>query len=724
MTDVYPDSSTDEDEIDDFDGGEFRGSIDSRVTIDSWQNQRYKPLQGGWCRPFTEVGVPYFSDLSGAREIAFTTRESGDVLPEVKLKEGWSFFDEWEVDKSGAFGEVDEDGWSYATSFETLFEQTSKRTLLGEMGRMSLVRRRRWVRVKTCVDMTAKAGFKELVGFNDHLRLRLGMLSEKKADEYSAYQEHFHARSEQVQVTLRYASEAAGENINILTHVVRKLKFVKEFLVERGSIEAAHAQALHALSEKWKDHGGVPTEIASDIQEATGEKGVQKKGEQEPGFFMCITSADSLAASRMDSFSLMLTESLPADVEAVLDEANVLLHDCLSEDISKAAQDAENKAQACFGRYKAAIHAVRVTSATESARLQSTLHSVSAADTDTGGGECSRESSQRQSREGEAGSVSGSTDGDSYALQVQRNDTYVSLRSYRQAVVEADSLITMYSAFVRQQRKKTRMAGIRIQALLRAMVKMCSHELKRLWEDTSADLMRLLGDAEQARALQRQLSLGRERSVSGISYAGDDREEVAELCNPQFPSIPNYTSVAKRGLLRVAVTKVPVRTAEEQRVRSRSSISLIASTSPPPTPSSSSQKDAGTEVVPVWPEGSTALTECDWEVVAAVVTHDSNLLLFRPHVPSEEVNPALAEEEATKDVVPWRTLSLVKAAVEPIILAGGDAFAVKLKQGTFAFMVGEGEGPTECVRWMRVISNPIADPAEEPPGEGGGDVQM
>ena len=50
---ICTDSSSEEDER--VSQG-FRGSIDSRVTIDSWQNQRYKPLQGGWCRPFDNVG--------------------------------------------------------------------------------------------------------------------------------------------------------------------------------------------------------------------------------------------------------------------------------------------------------------------------------------------------------------------------------------------------------------------------------------------------------------------------------------------------------------------------------------------------------------------------------------------------------------------------------------------------------------------------------------------
>ena len=168
-------------------------------------------------------------------------------------------------------------------------------------------------------------------------------------------------------------------------------------------------------------------------------------------------------------------------MDAVLDEANMLLHDCLSEDIGKAAQEAEVWVQKCFEKYKAAVHSVRVIFAAESARLQSNLHSVSAADASDDDGVGGRESlSDRQSRDGESSGSSSSAERDSYALEAQRNDTYLTLRSYRQAALEADSLITMHSAFVRQQRKKTRILGIRIQALLQAMLKMCSHEFKRI----------------------------------------------------------------------------------------------------------------------------------------------------------------------------------------------------------------------------------------------------
>ena len=111
---------------------EFRHSIDSKVVVDAWQNERFKPLQGGWKMPFVDVGVPYFSDISGSRKIDFETDEmDGEEVPLVTLKHGWEFVDEWEIDMSGTFGEVDSEGWSYATSFENLFEQSKKKSLKG-----------------------------------------------------------------------------------------------------------------------------------------------------------------------------------------------------------------------------------------------------------------------------------------------------------------------------------------------------------------------------------------------------------------------------------------------------------------------------------------------------------------------------------------------------------------------------------------------------------------
>ena len=488
---------------------EFRGSLDSKVVVDAWQNERFKPLQGGWKQPFVDIGVPYFSDVSGSRKIDFETdKDDGEVIPLVSLKHGWDFVDEWEVDMSGAFGEVDSEGWSYATSFENLFDQSKKRSSKGEMQRLSLVRRRRWVRVKQCSNNSTKVDFKEQKSWNDQLSFRLGEILDEKEEEYNLYVDHNSNRQDQADVTIRYSKEGMDEAVAVLSQIVRKLKFIKEFLMERGEIEAQHAARLESFADKWADKGGKPEE--TQMQDG------QEESSQDFGFFKCVCTADALASSRMISFSYMLSESLPQDVDSVLDEAQSLLHDCLTDEIYFDLINAEADLKSKFNSYKAAMHAVRVASAAERGRLQSTLHSASAADVrqdsieGAGEGRTSRASSRVSSAErtgdlshAEGASGSGMV---GYAKTVQKSDVFVSLRDYRQALLRADSLITQFSAFIKQYRKATRLLGIRIQALLQAMVKMFSHEFKRLYEDTSADLSRLLGSVEQAQQLQRRLS--------------------------------------------------------------------------------------------------------------------------------------------------------------------------------------------------------------------------
>ena len=120
-------------------------------TVDAWENQRYKPMQGGWQPPFVS-GVPNMSDITGTHTIGC---EGG--VPLCSLPAGWEWLCEWTVDAtSKLYGGCDGDGWSYASSFETLFEQCSKQILSGEMGRLSLVRRRRWVRRRRCVTAAAR----------------------------------------------------------------------------------------------------------------------------------------------------------------------------------------------------------------------------------------------------------------------------------------------------------------------------------------------------------------------------------------------------------------------------------------------------------------------------------------------------------------------------------------------------------------------------------------
>eukprot|EP01031_Cornospumella_fuschlensis_P037425 gene37425-45446_t len=120
------------------------------ITVDFWENQRFKPLQGGWASPFYG-GFPNYSDLVG-QDVAKGSCLNDDSL---YLPSGWAWLDEWKVDSSGYFGEADEQGWSYAASFDSLVKASQDRLLRKERGALLVTRRRRWIRVAKCVDAKA-----------------------------------------------------------------------------------------------------------------------------------------------------------------------------------------------------------------------------------------------------------------------------------------------------------------------------------------------------------------------------------------------------------------------------------------------------------------------------------------------------------------------------------------------------------------------------------------
>lgn len=75
------------------------------------------------------------------------------------------------VDNSDRYGGCDENGWSYAPSFETLFKRSTSRTSVSEMSHLSLARRRRWVVRRKCVGETERKAFQEKVDLWFHSKV-------------------------------------------------------------------------------------------------------------------------------------------------------------------------------------------------------------------------------------------------------------------------------------------------------------------------------------------------------------------------------------------------------------------------------------------------------------------------------------------------------------------------------------------------------------------------
>jgi hypothetical protein len=267
------------------------------VTIDVWENQRYKPLQGGWQAPYANESMPAFSNIGGEISVPF---DKNSNTPLVTLPLGWQWCsDSWKIDRSGAFGLTDVDGWSYAGTFETLVENSTKKKLEGEMGRMSLVRRRRWVRKHSSVTTDAKKDFETRLNWAKDIRKRMEKIGAQKSIDYSAVSEYEFKRRATFDRILFSAEKVLSDTARNLDGIVDKLKLMKQFLVERGNLEREYSKKMAQLSGKWMYAG----------QDAASTTVVVKKN---PGFFFAVSSASKEVASRLDEFSGMLIDSLPS----------------------------------------------------------------------------------------------------------------------------------------------------------------------------------------------------------------------------------------------------------------------------------------------------------------------------------------------------------------------------------------------------------------------------
>ena len=58
--------------------------MESMVVVDCWQNQRYRPMQGTWLKPF-DGGVAFYTDITGNFGIPYSNNEV-DSLMSVDLE--------------------------------------------------------------------------------------------------------------------------------------------------------------------------------------------------------------------------------------------------------------------------------------------------------------------------------------------------------------------------------------------------------------------------------------------------------------------------------------------------------------------------------------------------------------------------------------------------------------------------------------------------------------
>ena len=242
---------------------------------------------------------------------------------------------------------------------------------------------------------------------------------------------------------MKYAKSGLNDTKMNMRNISKKLHTARDFLVERGEIERDHAIKLERLSAKWRNAGEIPSNVLPITNESV------KIERERGGFFHSVSACDELVSGRLLNFSSMLIESLPQDVETVLEQVMSILLECeqVGNDLLFATQECRMRLETSFSGVKSSLQRSKVETAERSASLSSALLLLSACE--TGDVQNILESNIRM-----VGSGSEVERGGRNSSSV--SDSLIAVQNYYKKSMEVDSAFTLLGAFVKQQRKEAR----------------------------------------------------------------------------------------------------------------------------------------------------------------------------------------------------------------------------------------------------------------------------
>ena len=638
---------------------------DKRVEVFFWENQRYKPLQGGWQSPWTGEATARFSNDEGTVHIPFEK----DELPVAVLPPGWQWIIQWQVDKSHSYGSLDNDGWSYANTFENLIECTKNRCLSSEIGRLSVVRRRRWIRYRECVTTESKKEFTERIQWIQLLSQRVNKINLEKTDELISINNFERERKVAYDKLLSTAERCLQESVSTLEGVVEKLNLMKQFLIERGKLELDYATKLKTLASKWV-HAGVPKNNIPKVIEGDDQP------PSNPGFFYVISASNNAVATRLQDFATLLSVSLPQDVSSVSSDVDTIHESCLKEGpkqwcVLKGKEETSLKALASFQKL---LEVNRKHSLEEVSQLETELFICHAA------------------QHKDVNSA------DPVVMQgtVPHECTWMAIQKYKRSVVELKANLLIYNAFAVQQKTEALKTSSRVASLLHATIKILAHEQSRLWEESAVALKTLSKSSRSRSPYNTDTSYNTASSKkidspsSPITIDDDDDEDIAEdstnleiqreteqLNKLTFPALDQKTSIAYRGTLEYSISPPAL---QKKLASSRNSFAPL-----PPM---------------------------EWKSVDVIITYDKYLHVYP--LPTNEYD-WIGDE-------PLHSISLKSYNAVPLLVpvADKDCFILQpqrngwasKKNDIFLFLVKDS---ISSRTWLNAMASPYHDPNTDPP---------
>lgn len=254
------------------------------VTDEVWENGRWG-IATGW-RSAQGMTKSPFTDL---RE----TRTYHNFPKEPDAPDGWKWLSEWVIDRSRSFGEVDEEGWAYGTSFESLLAAIENKCTGGSSaGIKALVRRRRYVRTRGCINLKLYTTLQTRIEYLESTRTLIERAVTLQRENVVKIREFDSERHKVYEVAFQDAIEDAeliGKNTK---DYIEKLMKTKAYLIERSTLEREYAAKLKNMSNKWMN---------------AGNSGKQRSSK---GFFTLVNTVSDEMSMKLDGFANVMLMSL------------------------------------------------------------------------------------------------------------------------------------------------------------------------------------------------------------------------------------------------------------------------------------------------------------------------------------------------------------------------------------------------------------------------------
>ena len=145
---------------------------------------------------------------------------------------GWKWTTKWTIDTSHSFGSTDSDGWAYETTFDRLVDSIRAGKAQGTNATTSIVRRRRFIRMRTCVTAEATAQMRARTTALLEIRNKFETALTEKKTNYALTMQYERERKRICGDSWKQMSDSVKECYRSMQSNISKLDYIKQVIGE------------------------------------------------------------------------------------------------------------------------------------------------------------------------------------------------------------------------------------------------------------------------------------------------------------------------------------------------------------------------------------------------------------------------------------------------------------------------------------------------------------